>query len=81
MQEDRRFILVQAIEDPTYSERGETYIILHLSAHSTGYKLVEREGVDPKSLWVIEASANIEGRGQMMKCCPLSPGDPRLLLL
>jgi hypothetical protein len=32
-----------------------------------------REGADPKSLWVIEASANIKIGGQAMKCCPLSP--------
>jgi hypothetical protein len=42
MQEDTRFILVQAREGPISIEGDETYIILHLGAHSRGYKLVER---------------------------------------
>jgi hypothetical protein len=49
-------------------EGDETYIILHLIACSRGYKLVERERerVDPKSLWMIEASANINRGEQNM---------------
>jgi hypothetical protein len=42
MQEDTRFILVWAREDPISSEGDETYITMHLGAHSRGYKLVER---------------------------------------
>jgi hypothetical protein len=42
MQEDTRFILVRAREGPTSSEGDETYIILHLGAHSRGYKVDER---------------------------------------
>jgi hypothetical protein len=38
MQEDTSW----AIEGPTSSKGGETYIILHLCASSRGYKLVER---------------------------------------
>jgi hypothetical protein len=33
--------------------------------------------VDPKSLRVIEASANTERGGQTVKCCPLVPWRPR----
>jgi hypothetical protein len=42
MQEDTRFILVLAREGPTSSEGFETYVILHLSAHSRGYKKDKR---------------------------------------
>jgi hypothetical protein len=64
MQEDKSFILVRAIEGPTFSRGDENYIILHLSACSRGYNLVERGSGSqiPKYLKVIEASANI-GRG------------------
>jgi hypothetical protein len=40
-----------------------------------------REGVNPKYLRVIKASANIESGEQTIKCCALSPGDPGLLFL
>jgi hypothetical protein len=44
---------------------------LHLSAYSREYKLSEREK-DPKSLWLIEASANIVVEEKTMKCSPIS---------
>jgi hypothetical protein len=42
-EEHKRFILVRAKECPTSSGGGESYIILHQSACSRGYKRV-REG-------------------------------------
>jgi hypothetical protein len=42
MQEDTRFILARAREDPASNEEDKTYIILHLGAHYRGYKLVDR---------------------------------------
>jgi hypothetical protein len=42
---------------------------LHLSAYSREYKLVGR-GKDPKSLGLIEASANIIMKVKTMKCSP-----------
>jgi hypothetical protein len=43
MQEDTRFILVRTIEGLLSAEGDGIYIILHLSACSRRYKLVERE--------------------------------------
>jgi hypothetical protein len=47
-EEHKRFILVRTEECPTSSRGGESYIILHRSACSRGYKRV-REGGAPKS--------------------------------
>jgi hypothetical protein len=47
-EEHKRFILVRAEECPTSSGEGESYIILHRSACSRGYKQV-REGGAPRS--------------------------------
>jgi hypothetical protein len=52
------FILVRARENPTSSRGGRDLYYLHLSACSMEYKLSGREK-DPKSLGLIEASANI----------------------
>jgi hypothetical protein len=37
----------------------------------------DREGVDLKSPCVIEASANIDRRGQTVNCCPPVPWKPQ----
>jgi hypothetical protein len=58
MQEDTKFILVWAREGHTSSKGDATYIILHL-VFIVGDTSWLREGVSPKSLRVIEASANI----------------------
>jgi hypothetical protein len=71
-QEDTRVILVRAREAPTSSEGDETYVILHLGAHSRGYKLVER-GSMSQSLCVIEVGANIRsGVSGEVLCSSLS---------
>jgi hypothetical protein len=46
-EEHKRFILVRAEECPTSNGGGESYIILHRSACSRGYKRV-REGGAPR---------------------------------
>jgi hypothetical protein len=53
------FILVWARQSPTSNRGGCVLYYSYLSACSREYKLVGR-GKDPKSLRLIEASANIE---------------------
>ena len=64
------FILVRAREGPTSSRGGRYLYFIHLSAYSREYKLVGR-GKDPKSLRLVEASANIAVEEKTVKCSPL----------
>jgi hypothetical protein len=68
----KAFILVWVREGPNSSRGDETYIILQLNACSRCTSWPE-EGVDPKYLVVIEASANISRGGEKpVKCSPTS---------
>jgi hypothetical protein len=78
MQDDTsRFILVWARENPTSNRGRWDLYYLHLSACSREYKLIGR-GKDPKSLRLIEASANVVVEVKTVKCSsvPWSCGLP-----
>jgi hypothetical protein len=66
------FIVVWAREGSTCNRGGWYLYYLHLSACSREYKLSGR-GKDPKSLGLIEASANIVVEEKTVKCSPCLP--------